>query len=206
MILIQGLFLKSLNLGGRKKNMNKLHKRNKVFKALVQKRRKELEKEKALYSNACYATEDKELMKIYDGKNGKLNYATIKSVALKNRLKFAHGPCNQTIMVPGLFASRIDVQIQCEEIRKEGKTLKEELDFYCGEDLCKKEHIVEHTYWISVIGGGEFNLKTGGNNPNNSCMGFFLKFYNNGNSCVSNSGKKLCRHSRHIRFLPSRVR
>lgn len=125
--------------------------------------------------------------------------------SLKNKkdvikqLGFLHGPCNPVIVVPGLFASKLEVIINCDEFKKDAEK-KAELEFYCGtKEVCKDgDKQKKYNIWANVLGDGLY-MKISSENVNNTCMGYFFKYFNKQSPCGGAAG---CRNSDHIRFIP----
>jgi hypothetical protein len=83
-------------------------------------------------------------------------------------------------MIPGLFGSRLALQINCDNFLSNPENLKN-LRFFCGESICpSKKGSEEHTIWPSLF-SGPFKLNKNTETP--YCLGYFFTFYNNKEDC-----------------------
>lgn len=77
----------------------------------------------------------------------------LKMTKKETLLEFAKGPCSPLMLVPGVLATKLVIEIDCEELQKND----EELFNQCGWNTCEKEGIQKLKFWKSVP-EKEYNL------------------------------------------------
>lgn len=129
----------------------------------------------------------------------------------KRRLRFVYGKCNPVLFVPGLMATRIELQINCKEYKKSSFEYKEMSTHCSNMSICKSDQNEKYVLWpaifsdISMIKFYSISKKKMVNN--NACMAFFMQYYNTPNSCpdyTSNKDntKSSCRYNDNVKLIP----
>ena len=129
------------------------------------------------------------------------------------RLRFVIGKCNPVLIVPGLMASRLKVKIDCGKLKKNEPRTVELLGKYCPSfNVCPNSEVNAYVLWPSVL--SDFSMLKSNQNAKkyfdikdaNSCLAFFMQFYNTDSSCptIEKDSKKIiaCRHSPHVKIVP----
>lgn len=100
--------------------------------------------------------------------------------------KFILGKCNPVLFVAGFLGTRLRAVIDCPSLANDTTALSE-LRFFCGKTLCKNSFFSgykkeEYTLWPSLF-NSPFKLFQDKSNPDNSCMAYFMRFFNDENEC-----------------------
>lgn len=135
------------------------------------------------------------------------------------RLRFIYGKCNPILFVPGLMASRLSLKVNCKEFLKE-EGIKEQLERHCSSHTVCSPNDEEKTFilWPSIFSdfsmakskAYDFIKKKYVWENSNSCMAYFLQYYNKYDSCPiikdlkDENGNEIrtCRYSKNIRIIP----
>lgn len=102
------------------------------------------------------------------------------STSMDDNVRFILGQCNPIVMVPGLYSTRLMIQIDCKKF-KENKDNLINMRLFCGESVCKKDY-EEHVIWPALF-DSPFTLRVTEDNKFSSCLGYFLKFHNYKTEC-----------------------
>ena len=125
-----------------------------------------------------------------------------KNVIFPNKeLRFILGKCNPVLMIPGIYASKLLVELNCKKLaQKERSTTFKEIRLYCGDSVCKDEskESEEHPLFVALLDKG-FTLLGSKNDKYSSCLGYFMNYFQNESECPSSNGKKLCYHSPYVK-------
>ena len=117
------------------------------------------------------------------------------------RLRFILGKCNPVLLIPGIYASKLVVEIECKNIyEKEKLTTLKEIRFYCGDTICpdltvEKE---EHPLFVSLLDGA-FTLLGSEKDKYSACLGYFINYFQNENECPKVNNKNICKYSPYIK-------
>ena len=118
-----------------------------------------------------------------------------------DNLKFILGRCNPVLLIPGIYATKLVVELQCKNIATEEKlTTLKNLRLFCGDSLCKDETKVyeEHPLFMGVLDKA-FTIIGTENDKYSSCLGFIMNFFQNPNECPTVNNKNLCYYSKYIK-------
>jgi len=95
-------------------------------------------------------------------------------------LRFILGHCNPVVMIPGMYSTRLMMQIDCKKF-KENKDKLINMRLFCGETVCKNE-FEEHVIWPALF-DSPFTLRVNEENKYNSCFSYFFKYQNKETEC-----------------------
>ena len=141
--------------------------------------------------------------------------------------RFLLGKCNPVLLVPGIYATKMKVEFNCEGIAKEERdTTLKNIRLFCGNDVCKNEKKQNEEYSILLSFTDPFGIqnlpKIVLNNRDNpwdpyfyvwdpidikfdekkkygACLGHIANYYQNENECPKVDGKKICYYSKYIK-------
>ena len=116
-------------------------------------------------------------------------------------LRFILGRCNPVLLVPGIYATKLVVELQCKKIATEEKsTTLKNIRIFCGDTLCKDETAAyeEHALFMGVFDKA-FTIIGSENDKYSSCLGFIMNYFQNPNECPTVNNKNLCYYSKYIK-------
>ena len=134
-------------------------------------------------------------------------------------LRFILGKCSPIILVPGIFSTRLKIEIDCEQLFEKEKENYKSIQFFCeGSSICRTNKKFTDTLFLSMT--GPFGILFGKddyinvkeyiqNNFDNfdiknfkgACLGFLLTFFNKEDECPkTKEDKEICNHSDHIKI------
>jgi len=115
-------------------------------------------------------------------------------------LRFILGKCNPVLLVPGIYSTKLVVELQCKNIAtyERDSTLKN-LRLYCGNSLCANETVIreEHPLFVALLDDA-FTILGNQQDIYSSCLGFMMNFFQNENECPKVDGKNICYYSKYI--------
>ena len=121
---------------------------------------------------------------------------------IDDNLKFIIGKCNPVIFVPGIYASKLVLTINCGGFKKENKDKYMEMRVFCGDAICQSDSIEEHPLFVSLLDPATAVLNTE-TNKYSACLGFFMQFYNKKDECpIDDNGNHICYYSKYIEIGP----
>ena len=118
-----------------------------------------------------------------------------------DNLRFILGKCNPVLLIPGIYATKLVVELECKNIATEERTTTlKNLRLYCGDSLCDDESKVreEHPLFLSALDQA-FTIVGTENDKYSSCLAFIMSFFQNSNECPTVNSKNLCFYSKYIR-------
>ena len=118
-----------------------------------------------------------------------------------NRLKFILGKCNPVLLIPGIYASKLVVEIECKNIaEKEKTTTLKEIRLFCGDTICPKLTVEkeEHPLFVGLLDEA-FTILGSEKDKYSSCLGYFMNHFQNENECPKVNDKNICKHSPYIK-------
>ena len=127
-------------------------------------------------------------------------YHTIVNSPTPN-LRFILGKCNPVLLIPGIYASKLIVEINCRDLAKyERLTTLKEIRIYCGDSVCKDESkkSEEHPLFAALL-DKSFSLLGSKNDKYSSCLAYFMNYFQNENECPLLNNKSLCKKSPYIK-------
>ena len=110
-------------------------------------------------------------------------------------LRFILGKCNPVILVPGIFSTRLKIEVDCGKIFEKEKENYKNIKFFCGSSqICLNNNKYKDTLFLSLIGPfgifgsndvydiKEYIKQNNGtfifNNYKSACLGFLMNFFN----------------------------
>ena len=115
-------------------------------------------------------------------------------------LRFILGKCNPVLLVPGIYSTKLVVELQCKNIATfERDTTLKNLRLYCGNSLCPDEtkEREEHPLFLALLDKA-FTILGSQQDKYSSCLGFMMNFFQNENECPKVDGKNICYYSKYI--------
>ena len=115
-------------------------------------------------------------------------------------LRFILGKCNPVLLVPGIYSTKLVVELQCKNIATfERDTTLKNLRLYCGNSLCPDETKLreEHPLFLALFDEA-FSILGNQKDIYSSCLGFMMNFFQNENECPKVDGKNICYYSKYI--------
>lgn len=116
-------------------------------------------------------------------------------------LRFILGKCYPVLMIPGIYATKMVVELQCKNMAtfERSITLKN-LRIFCGKTLCPDEtkQREEHPLFMALMDDA-FTVLGSKNDKYSSCLGFIMTFFQNENECPKVNGKNICNYSKYIK-------
>jgi hypothetical protein len=97
-----------------------------------------------------------------------------------DNIRFLLGKCNPVVMVPGLYSTRLMLQIDCKKFKENRENLIN-MKLFCGESICKNDY-EEHVIWPALF-DSPFTLRVTEDNKFSSCFGYFFNFQNFKDEC-----------------------
>ena len=125
----------------------------------------------------------------------------ISNISPDNRIKFILGKCSPVLLVPGIYASKLLVELQCKNIaEKERTTTLKEIRIFCGDTICEDESVEreEHPLFIGLLDEA-FSILGSEKDKYSSCLGYFMNHFQNENECPTVNDKKICKHSPYVK-------
>ena len=157
-----------------------------------------------------YNEEDINLKSLFGGDECLVDKNTAKTM-LKNtyeidttpdkNLRFILGKCNPVLLVPGVYATKLVVEVNCKGLyANEKESNFRNLRIFCGDTVCKDTSVTseEHPLFVALLDKA-FSILGGENDKYSTCLGFFMNFFQNQNECPKSNGKNLCNYSPYIK-------
>ena len=135
-------------------------------------------------------------------------------------LRFILGKCSPIILVPGIFSTRLKIEIDCKQLFEKEKENYKSIQFFCeGSHICPFNFKFKDTLFLSLT--GKFGILFSGsddyidikeyiknhydnfnvNNYKGACLGFLLTFFNKEDECPkTKENKEICNHSDYIKI------
>ena len=100
-------------------------------------------------------------------------------------LRFILGNCNPILFLPGIYATRLMITINCKKFKENSFLQFIHAKVFCGDNICKDENseYEEHVLFPSLYDSPFVVRETEGVNKYTACFGYFMKFMNNKNEC-----------------------
>ena len=147
-------------------------------------------------SNECLVSQ-KEAKKIIKEK-----YGLTEDKDIDENVRFILGKCNPVLFVPGIYATRLVVTINCKKFKNEDFNQFIHARAFCGESICKDENNEheEHVLFPALF-DSPFTLRETTDNKYSACLGYFLKFFNTKDECPKmENGDSTCKYSDAVRI------
>jgi hypothetical protein len=95
---------------------------------------------------------------------------------LDENLRFILGSCNPVLLIPGIYATRLILTIDCKKFSQKTENLIN-MRMYCGKGICKGDKDnEEHVIWPAMF-DSPFQLWSNPESLYSSCFGYFFNFY-----------------------------
>ena len=113
--------------------------------------------------------------------------------------RFILGKCSPVLLVPGIYANRLRIKINCKGFVKETDKFMDSRIF-CGDSICrdKDNEDEEFTIFPSLI-PGPFSMLPTERNKHAACLGYFMQFFNKKEECPPTGGNQTCLYSDNVR-------
>ena len=144
---------------------------------------------------------DECLVSSSDAKNLLKNGYGITNNSPDKRIRFILGRCSPVLLIPGIYASKLLVEVQCKNLATYEKTTTlKEIRLFCGDSICEKETVEreEHPLFIGLLDKA-FSILGSEKDKYSSCLGYFMNHFQNQNECPAVNGKRICKHSPYIK-------
>lgn len=152
-------------------------------------------KNSALFSgNECLLSE-KEATNLLKSEYGITNNSPDK------RIRFILGKCSPVLLIPGIYASKLLVEVECKNLAQYEKTTTlKEIRVFCGDTICKDETVEkeEHPLFIGLLDTA-FTIIGSEKTKYSSCLGYFMNHFQNEEECPEVNNKRICNHSKYIK-------
>ena len=116
-------------------------------------------------------------------------------------LRFILGRCNPVLLIPGIYATKLVVELNCKNLAtEERKTTLKDLRLYCGLNLCANEETIkeEHPLFLGLLDEA-FSVLGSANDQYSACLGYIMTFFQNEAECPAVNGKRICNYSKNIK-------
>ena len=118
-----------------------------------------------------------------------------------DNLRFILGKCSPVLLVPGIYATKLVVEINCKGLSKyERDTTLKEIRLYCGYSICKDEsnESEEHPLLLSFLDEA-FGIEGFADYNHGACLGHIANYFQNDNECPKVDGKNNCFYSKYVK-------
>ena len=118
-----------------------------------------------------------------------------------DNLRFILGKCSPVLLVPGIYATKLVVEINCKGLSKyERDTTLKEIRLYCGYSICKDEsnESEEHSLLLSFLDEA-FGIEGFADYNHGACLGHIANYFQNENECPKVDGKNNCFYSKYVK-------
>ncbi len=138
-----------------------------------------------------------------DAKNVLQSIGASSSIYEDQNVRFILGKCNPVLLVPGIYATRLVVEIQCNLVSSiERYSTFKLIRLFCGDRICRDEGVMSehHSLFISLDDNAFGILNIFSNSDKySSCLGLFMNYFQNPNECPTVDGQKICYKSDYIK-------
>ena len=129
----------------------------------------------------------------------------LKTLSISNtvddNMRFILGKCSPVLLIPGIYATKLMVEVQCKNIALyERTTTLKEIRIFCGDTICYNEYTEreEHPLFVGLFDKA-FSILGSENDKYSSCLGYFMNHFQNENECPTVNNKKICKHSPYVK-------
>ena len=122
-------------------------------------------------------------------------------IVIDKNVQFILGKCYPVLLVPGIYATKLVVEVQCKNLAQYEKTTTlKEIRLFCGDTICAdlsadKE---EHPLFVGLLDPA-FSILNTDKSKYSSCLGYFMTYFQNQNECPTLNNKKLCKYSPYVK-------
>ena len=116
-----------------------------------------------------------------------------------DNLRFILGKCNPVLLVPGIYATKLKVELDCKQIIEKEKdiTLKN-IRIYCGDNLCSSKKTEEYPLLFALL-NENFGIEGFRKENYGACLGYIANYFQNENECPKVGDKSICHYSKYIK-------
>ena len=118
-----------------------------------------------------------------------------------DNLRFIIGKCSPVLLVPGIYATKLVVELNCKGLSKyERDTTLKEIRLYCGYSICKDEsnESEEHSLLLSLLDEA-FGIEGFADYNHGACLGHIANYFQNENECPKEDNKNNCFYSKYVK-------
>ena len=118
-----------------------------------------------------------------------------------NNIRFILGKCSPVLLIPGIYATKLKVELNCRGLATEEKdTTLKNIRLFCGEDICKdlSKTSEEHPLLFSLLDEA-FGISSSNSKKYGACLGHILTYFQNENECPKVGNKNICHYSKYVK-------
>ena len=122
-------------------------------------------------------------------------------ITIDKNVQFILGKCYPVLLVPGIYATKLVVEIECKNIAQYEKTTTlKEIRLFCGDTICSDLSVSkeEHPLFMGLLDSA-FTILNSDKTKYSSCLGYFMTYFQNENECPKLNNKNLCHYSPYIK-------
>ena len=143
---------------------------------------------------------------------------------IDRNVRFIAGTCNPIVLIPGIYSTKLKVQLNCRNIKRNEDILYKKIKFFCGKYVCSSgsDNEENRDLWFNLgekgftlvewIGQGKENEEPKLDDENSifsfeydnrysGCLGLFMTMFNSETECPTlENSKKVCGHSHNIKI------
>ena len=116
-------------------------------------------------------------------------------------LRFILGKCSPVLLIPGIYSTKLKVELNCKGLATNERNILKEIRLYCGNDVCKNEEKTneEHRLLFSTLDKA-FGIDILNKKKHGACLGYISNYFMNENECPKNDkNKSICFYSKYIK-------
>ena len=157
-----------------------------------------------VYYNQRTAKQNGCLMAEYTAINILKNNYGINNPSPDGNIRFVLGTCNPVLLIPGIFATKLKVELNCNGLSTEERTTTlKDIRLFCGNTVChditktNEEHML-----LFSIDDGPFSIKSEfiqKSDEYRACLGHILNYFQNENECKKVDDKNICYYSKYVK-------
>ena len=122
-------------------------------------------------------------------------------ISIDKNVQFILGKCSPVLLIPGIYATKLVVEVECKNIDKYEKTTTlKEIRIFCGDTVCPDVSVdkEEHPLFVGLLDSA-FTILNSDKSKYSSCLGYFMTYFQNENECPEVNNKKLCKYSPYVK-------
>ena len=105
------------------------------------------------------------------------------NISIDKNVQFILGKCYPVLLIPGIYASKLIVEVECKNIAQYEKTTTlKEIRLYCGDTICPdlSAEREEHPLFVGLLDSA-FTILNSDKSKYSSCLGYFMTHFQNQN-------------------------
>ena len=122
-------------------------------------------------------------------------------ITIDKNVQFILGKCYPVLLIPGIYATKLVVEVECKNIAKYEKTTTlKEIRIFCGDTVCPDISVdkEEHPLFVGLLDSA-FTVLNSDKSKYSSCLGYFMTYFQNENECPKLNNKNLCKYSPYVK-------